>query len=146
MIASPVSSSAPPAVVERVRLPDRPQPGRYNKEGEADPDGCVFITYAGPTAHAWAVFESNLEPGQCGAMIFDNVAGEGLLDAILSQWIKGGSGGLGENFNEPYIGEAVIRHLARQRSKGSVKVIGRNSSKAEVSVAAALLYIPGSGS
>jgi hypothetical protein len=140
-----VLESAPPMVVERVRLPDNPGPGRYNAKGEADPNGNVFVVFAGPTAHAWAVFTRNLLPNQFAAMIFENVAGSGLLDSIVSQWIKGGSGGIGENFNEPHIGEAMIQHIARQRAKGAVKVVGLNRSPAEVSAAAALLYIPGSG-
>jgi hypothetical protein len=140
-----VLESAPPMIVERVRLPDNPGPGRYNANGEADPNGNVFVVFAGPTAHAWAVFTRGLLPDQSATMIFDNVSGSGLLDLIMSQWIKGGSGGIGENFNEPHIGESVIEHIARQRAKGSVKVVGRNRSLAQVSAAAGLLYIPGSG-
>lgn len=129
----------------RVRLPDKPVNGRYNGLGKPDPKGNVFIVEVGPTIHAWAVFPQDLEPGQAGAMIFDNVSGQGILDTIITQWIRGGAGNLGENFNQPHVGEAVIVYLARQRARGAVKVAGLNSSSAEVSVAAGLLYIPGTG-
>lgn len=133
-----------PMIVERVRLPAKPKPGkRYDAAGKEDPQGNVFYEFVGPTAHVWAVFQSHLLPSQSGAMIFENVAGSGILDAIVSQWIPGGNGTLGQNFNQPNAGEAVIVFLARQRAKGRVKVVGLNSSHAKVSVAAALLYIPG---
>lgn len=140
----------PPMITARVRLPDfppfQPQQGRYDALGREDEDnGNVFIVAVGPTAHAWAVFPQDLQPGQAGTMIFDNVPGTGMLDVIVTQWIRGGRGQLGENLNQPHAGEAVIVYLARQRAKGAVKVVGLNSSQAEVSVAAGLLYIPGSG-
>jgi hypothetical protein len=135
----------PVMVVEQVHLPDKPENDRYNAQGKKDKNGNVFIVTVGPTVHAWAVFEHNLRPRQSGTMIFDNVSGSGILDTIVSQWIKGGSGQLGENFNQPHVGEAVIAFLGRERAPGSVKVVGYNSSDATVSVAAALLYIPGTG-
>ncbi len=135
-----------PMIVERVRLPDKPEVGkRYNADGKEDPEGSVFYEFVGPTAHAWAVFQQDLLPNQSGAMIFENVAGSGILDAIVSQWIRGGSGTLGQNLNQPSAGDAVIVFLARQRAQDRVKVAGLNSSRARVAVAAGLLYIPGIG-
>jgi len=134
-----------PMIFARVRLPDRPKNGRYNALGRPDDAGNVFVVEIGPTIHAWAVFPEDLRPGQAGTMIFDNVSGSGILDVIVSQWLRGGKGPLGQNLNQPHAGEAVILHLARQRAKGAVKVVGRNSSQAEVSAAAGLLYIPGTG-
>jgi hypothetical protein len=137
--------NGPPIIIAQVRLPDRPKNGRYNELGKPDEAGSVFVVEVGPTMHAWAVFPQDLLPGQAGTMIFDNVSGTGLLDVIVSQWIRGGKGLLGENLNQPHVGEAVILHLARQRARNAVKVAGQNSSKAAVSVAAGLLYIPGTG-
>lgn len=134
-------------IVQRVRMPDKPKApsARYNAHGQEDPDGNVFIVSLGPTSQAWAVFDSPLQPRQSATMIFENVSGSGLLDVIVSQWIEGGSGVLGDNFNQPNAGEAVIVFLARQRKPGAVKVVGLNSSSAEVFAAAGLLYIPGTG-
>ena len=128
-------------------MPDQPKPpsSRYNARGEEDPNGQVFIVTVGPTAQVWAVFDRPLQPQQRATMIFENVSGSGLLDVIVSQWIDGGSGLLGENLNQPNAGEAVIVFLARQRMPGAVKVVGLNSSQAVVSAAAGLLYIPGTG-
>jgi len=139
-------SKGPAMIVERVHLPSKPEPGkRYNAAGKEDPEGNVFVEFVGPTAHAWAVFQNDLLPSQGATMIFENVAGSGILDVIVSQWIRGGSGSLGQNFNQPNTGEAVVVFLARQRAKGRVKVAGLNSSQARISAAAALLYIPGIG-
>ncbi|HEX3555635.1 MAG TPA: hypothetical protein VIA62_20630 [Thermoanaerobaculia bacterium] len=139
-------SKYPAMIVERVSLPAKPEVGkRYNAAGEEDPEGNVFYEFVGPTAHAWAVFQQDLLPSQSGAMIFENVAGSGILDAIVSQWIRGGSGTLGQNLNQPNAGDAVIVFLARQRAQDRVKVAGLNSSQARVAVAAGLLYIPGIG-
>ena len=134
-----------PMISQRVRLPDKPANGRYDSFGNPDETGNVFIIEVGPTIHAWAVFDQDWQPGQAGSMIFDNVSGDGMLDAIVSQWLRGGEGPLGQNLNQPYVGEAVIVYLARQRAPGAVRVVGRNSAQAEVSVAAGLLYIPGTG-
>jgi hypothetical protein len=136
-------------LVERVRLPDFPggfkKGGRYNRQGQEDPNGSVFIIAVGPTAHVWAEFSRPWAPGEMGTMIFDNVAGDGILDTIVSQWLPGGDGMLGKNLNQPNVGEPVILFLARQRKPGAVKVVGRNASRSSTSVAAALLYIPGTG-
>ncbi len=141
-------------IVQRVRMPPPDQmpttppqapSGRYNASGEADPAGNVFIVMLGPTAQAWAVFDDQVQPRQTATMIFENVAGDGILDVIVTQWIDGGSGMLGDNFNQPHAGEAAIVFLARQRKPGAVKVVGSNSSDAAVNVAAGLLYIPGTG-
>ena len=119
-----VPTAAPSMIVERVHLPDNPAPGRYNASGEADPGGNVFVVFAGPTAHVWAVFTCDLLPHQSAAMIFENVSGSGLLDSIVSQWIRGGPGGLGENFNEPHVGEVTTSPArgppARSRWSGSI--------------------------
>jgi hypothetical protein len=135
-------------IIEKVHLPTfppfQPQAGRYDAQGNKSPDGNVFVVVVGPTAQVWAVFKQPLLPNQSAAMIFENVPGSGLLDTIVSQWIEGGNGELGENFNQPNAGEAVIVYLGRQRDKGRVKVAGRNSSRAKVSAAAGLLFIPGS--
>ena len=135
-------------LVERVRLPTfppfQPQPGRYDAKGRKAADGNVFVVAVGPTAQVWAVFKQKLATRQSAAMIFENVPGSGLLDAIISQWIEGGSGELGRNFNQPNAGEVVIVYLGRQRDVGRVKVAGRNSSPGTVSAAAGLLFIPGS--
>lgn len=144
-MSAPNPEKGPPMVSARVRLPDEPKNGRYNSLGQPDGAGNVFVVEVGPTIHAWAVFPLDLLPGQAGTMIFDNVSGSGILDVIVSQWLRGGEGPLGQNLNQPHAGEAVILHVARQRAKGAVKVVGRNSSQAEVSVAAGLLYIPGTG-
>jgi len=78
-------------------------------------------------------------------MTFENVDGDGILDAIVSQWIDGGPGFFGNPFNIPYVGEAGIVFLSRQRAPGKVRVAGRNASDSTVQVAASILYIPGSG-
>jgi hypothetical protein len=145
VIASTDYQTESPIVVERVRMPDNPKAGRYNASGKEDANGSVFVLRVGPSAHVWAVLEHNPKPGDRCAMIFENIRGTGMLDVIMSQWIKGGSGDLGENFNQPYIGEAVVVHLARYRARDAVKVVGLNSSTAEISVAAGVLFVPGSG-
>jgi len=135
-------------IIETVRLPTfppfQPQPGRYDASGQPAADGSVFVVQVGPTAQVWAVFQEKLLPRQSAAMIFENVPGSGLLDTIVSQWIEGGEGELGVNFNQPNAGEAVIVYLARQRDVGRVKVVGLTASPAKVSAAAGLLFIPGS--
>lgn len=132
-------------IVEHVHLPDRPKPGRYDRQGKADKKGSVFVEAVGPTTHVWAAFESPLEPRQSAAMIFENVDGSGILDTIVSEWIEGGEGRLGKNFNQPHVGLPVVLLVARQRAVGRVKVVGLNASRARIRAAAALLYIPGSG-
>ncbi len=135
------------AIVERVWMPDDVQGGRYNSRGEKDENGNVFIVRIADTAQVWAAFESDFQPAQIGAMIFENVPDSGVLDAIVSQWIRGGPGDAGqfygrvdvEKFNVPNIGEPVILFLSRQRAPGSVRVAGLNSMDSEVSVAAGLL-------
>lgn len=130
---------------ERVVLPDDPAPGRYDAAGKPDKAGNVFVLRLGPTAHVWAVFSSRVAPEQTATMEFHNVDGDGILDAIVSQWIDGGPGPFASPLNIPYVGEAGIVFLARQRAPGAVKVAGRNASRAAVHVAASVLYIPGSG-
>jgi hypothetical protein len=143
-------------IVQRVTMPaprklPKPTPRnpvpsvRFNAKGERDEEGNVFIVVLAGSAQAWAVFDSEVRPDQTATMIFDNVSGDGILASIVTQWIGGGSGVLGANFNRPHAGEAVMVLLARQRRPGAVKVVGRNSSRAAVTAAAGLLYIPEPG-
>lgn len=120
----------PPISVEYIRLPDEIVTGRYDVLGQKSPYGNLFITVK-DTAFIWGVFKHALNAGQRGDMIFTNVPGTFLVGVSFTQWDLAA--------NEPCISDALFTLISAQRGDGAVRIIGRNTSEADLCAAAGIV-------
>src|SRR5438876_3223316 len=97
-----------PMVQEVFRVPVRTgeggavtlDPGRYNNNGDPDPNGRLFLGIGSGIVHMWAVFEHALNPGQVGSITFTETFSSYALTGNFTEW-QWGQG--------PYSPHAILR-------------------------------------
>jgi hypothetical protein len=125
-----------PILTEYVRLPNRVWNGRYNDKGEIwtggrcqedeDMEGTVFITTKG-TAFIWCVFQHELLAGQRADMIITNAPGSFLAGVSFTEWDP--------KENQPCISNSLFTLISSQRSRDSLRIVGRNHSDRDLPAA-----------
>lgn len=80
------------ALEETVRLPEELTAGRFDRKGEPDVGGRVFIGMGSGICHIWAKFDRELAGGETAAMTFENVPGDYINTGNFSEWSVGPPG------------------------------------------------------
>lgn len=76
-------------IIEECRVPDEIIPGRYNKNGQPDDRGSLFLGMGSGIVHMWSVFDQPLKPGQMATMDFKNTFGSYSLTGNFTEWQEG---------------------------------------------------------